>query len=128
MWQVLLGNSHACVTDSEHDFVTLFFSAGCDASSSGSELERVENQIDNDFFKFIPIAYNNAQSRVDKRFQAQTFIFGHLPGRAGNAVNKLSHVHRLLLYEQAARLQTDKVKEIVDQFKEPHAVGLHRSE
>src|SRR6185369_14352168 len=60
--------------------------------------------------------------------QSDSLVIGHLTGRAGQAFDELTNIERFALDLHHAGFQADQVQKIVDEFQEPHAIGLHRDE
>ena len=63
--------------------------------------------------------------RIHVGFQPEPFVVGHLPGRAGQALDEFGDLERLALDFHAAGFQADQVEQVVDELEQPHAVGVH---
>src|SRR6185369_8264856 len=89
------------------------------------KLQSVEQQIEQYFFQLVAIRENSAQLRSHPGFELDPFVVGDLPGGAGHALDEVGQFQRLAFDFHAAGLQAHEVEQVVDQFEQPHAVGVH---
>ncbi len=52
-------------------------------------------------------------------------VLGHLPRRAGQALHEIRNLQRLAFDFHPAGFEADEVEQIIDEFEQPHAVGVH---
>ena len=126
--QIFLGDAHAGVAHNQNEFFTLLFGAQGHVPAGGRELERVEHEVQHDFLQLVAIGQHRAQRRIHKRFELDALVVGHLPRRAGEAFGEFRDFERLMLDFHAAGFEADEVEQIVDEFEQPHAIGVHGGE
>ena len=107
------------------NLLALFFRAQPHAPVGGRELQRVEQKIEHDFFQFVAVAPPRAKPQVDIGFQLDVFVLRHLPGRAGQALDEFRDLQRFAFDFHPAGFEADEVEQIIDEFEQPHAVGVH---
>ena len=107
--QVFFGDSHAGVGKGQDQFFALFFGAQRDPTAGGSKLERVENEVQQNLFELVAIGENRAQPGVHIGFQLEPLVVGDLACGAGQALDELLDLDRLLFDFHASGLQADEV-------------------
>ena len=88
-----------------------------DAPAGRGELERVKNQIQNDFFQLVAVAQYDSQVGIDISLQAQPFVIGDLAGGAGEALEEFAGLQRLPFDFHPAGFEPDQIQQVINQLQ-----------
>ena len=69
-------------------FLVLLFARAIRPAARGREFQRVEDEVQDDFFQLVAVRQHGAEGGIDEGFQPQPFVFGHLPRGAGQALDE----------------------------------------
>jgi len=58
-------------------------------------------------------------------FQPQSLVISNLAGGAGQTLYELAHFQAGHVYFHAAGFKPDQIEQVINQFEQPHSVGVH---